>query len=242
MAAYPGLGTIAMIWPARATVDCERLDDGLHLFSAVDPKGRRGKRHYCYLIPGAAGNVMLHPPDAPSFFEQCRALIDAAGGVRWIFLTHDGDDSAGRAIATDIWRAEVLAHEAELARLAITGRGFSQDHDLDARLSVIVLPGHTAGYSCLRRRAAGGGAQFFAGHLMIRGARGWSGAASAPLFMQSLASLRRLADLDLDALMPEHAWSDAKGNERAPLAFDAGVRQQAVQQAVDGLLRKARSR
>jgi glyoxylase-like metal-dependent hydrolase (beta-lactamase superfamily II) len=142
------------------------------------------------------------------------------------------------------WRARPGAlrstlHAAELRRLGVrSGAGFAEPHDYDPEISVGLFPGHTQGYACLVRRR-GGVAYFFAGHLLIRGMHGWAGAASAQLFAESLASLARVADLDLDYLMPEHTWSDAGGFDRAPLAFGPDVRAAAVASARDGLLKKA---
>lgn len=226
-------------WQARSAIDVQTLDDGLTLFSTLDPVSRRGKRYYCYLLPTPRGNVMIHAPDSPSFYRAHAATIDALGGVRFLFLTHDGDDSDQTDAVLKRWDAKLLVHRADLGRMNRTpghslGDGFEGDHDVADGVSIVHLPGHSAGYSGLLRRQ-GGVTQFFGGHLLTEGPLGWRAARAYTLYDTARESLSRLKDIEFDMLMPDHVWLDTRTRALPPIRLDAAARRAVIDEALDHL-------
>src|SRR5262245_24755170 len=235
-------------WKHNSRIELREIDNRVLVFAGCEPTSKRGKHHYCYVIRAPAGNLMVHPPDAPSFYRDCGERIDAWGGVARIFFTHHGDASASCKTALGRWRAAVYAHleDAPAIRRKIEAADdgdvetFVAAHALGNDIDVVTLPGHTAGYSGLIARLPSG-VYFFAGHLIVRSKLGWQAAASAERFRDSVATVRRISELDVDFLMPEVTWDDAPEPLRAPLPFGASERRDAIASALEYLDRKVRA-
>jgi glyoxylase-like metal-dependent hydrolase (beta-lactamase superfamily II) len=221
-----------------------QIDDRLVAFEGTDPNSSRGKHHYCYVLQTARGNVMVHPPDAPTFIATSGDRLDALGGVQWIFLTHYGDANPNVRRFAERWQLRLLVHEADLEIASnrigerLTAETFREPFSLDSRCDVLLFPGHTAGYSCMSAKLASG-TYLLSGHLIVESKLAWHAAASRERAEASVDSLRRLAALEVDFLLPELTWDDAESGERAPLAFGDIKRQEAVQSALRYLARKS---
>lgn len=101
-----------------------------------------------YLIVRPEGNVLV---DSPRFAGQLVHGIEAAGGVRWIFLTHR-DDVADHEKWARRFGAERILHAADLSRgtQAVERRLQGRDPvSLAPDLLAIPTPGHTAGHAVL---------------------------------------------------------------------------------------------
>jgi glyoxylase-like metal-dependent hydrolase (beta-lactamase superfamily II) len=131
------------------------------------------------------------------------------------------------------WGAEVYGHALDTVQLGIAG-AFSGSHALDQHHEVLVLPGHTAGYSVVVRRQ-GQRAYLFGGHFLLKNKLGWRASGALRDLPAARASLSTLRALDIDVLLPEHAWDDAGREARSPVAFGSAVRKRAVDEALAAL-------
>lgn len=225
-------------WKSKSAVDIQKLDDDLTLFSTIDPISQRGKRYYAYLLRTSRGNVLLHAPDSPAFYQRHGAAIDALGGVQFLFLTHDGDDSDQTDVVLRRWNAQLCAHHLDLEKLARQkGRaqppaGFDGDHPFAEGVCVLHLPGHSAGYSALLRQR-GDTIQLFSGHLLIEGPHGWRAAQAYTLYDAAQESLRRLKTVAFNELLPDRAWLDVGPQALPPIRLGESDRLAALDEALD---------
>jgi len=101
-----------------------------------------------YLLVRPAGNVLV---DSPRFAAPLVKRIEALGGVRTLFLTHQ-DDVADQDKWAKHFGCERVLHAADVREATRdVERKFEGEEPvrLDDELLVIPTPGHTAGSSCL---------------------------------------------------------------------------------------------
>ena len=104
-----------------------------------------------YLLVRPGGNVLV---DSPRFAAPLVKRLEALGGVRWLFLTHQ-DDVADHAKFARHFGATRVLHAAdvqpgtrEVERVIEGGDPVALEPDL----LVLPTPGHTAGSACLLAR------------------------------------------------------------------------------------------
>ena len=156
-----------------------------------------------YLVVRPEGNVLV---DSPRFAGQLVRGIEAAGGVRWIFLTHR-DDVADHDKWARRFGAERILHAADVGRgtQAVERRLHGRDPvALAPDLLAIPTPGHTAGHAVL----------LYADRYLFTGDHlWWSPGRKALVASQSvcwyswkeqLESVRRLLDHRFEWVLPGH--------------------------------------
>ncbi|MDA0239672.1 MAG: MBL fold metallo-hydrolase [Proteobacteria bacterium] len=133
------------IWAAKNSFP-EHLEDNVYAcgFHAAASFGAAS-----YFIQRPEGNVLI---DSPRFAGHLLNKIDAMGGIRWMYLTHK-DDIAEHQKFRDRYGCDRIIHEDDLVRgledaeMIIRG---DQPVILDEGLTIIPVPGHTRGSTCLR--------------------------------------------------------------------------------------------
>lgn len=101
-----------------------------------------------YLIQRPEGNILI---DSPRFAGHLLDKIDAMGGIRWMYLTHK-DDIAEHQKFHDRYGCDRIIHEDDMVRglegaeMVIRG---DQPIILGDGLTIIPVPGHTRGSTCL---------------------------------------------------------------------------------------------
>ncbi|HXI02834.1 MAG TPA: hypothetical protein VNI57_06610, partial [Candidatus Saccharimonadales bacterium] len=170
--------------------------------------------HYCgyahegsfgassYLIRRAAGNVMV---DSPRAAGPLLRRIDAMGGVRLMFLTHQ-DDVADHDIIHRRYGCDRILHEADRhggtrgIERPIAGR---EPLILDADLTVIPVPGHTRGSAALLYREE---FLFTGDHLwgLEDGRLGASRGVAWHSWAEQIRSMERLRDVPFRWVLPGH--------------------------------------
>lgn len=170
--------------------------------------------HYCgyahegsfgassYLIRRAAGNVMV---DSPRAAGPLLRRIDAMGGVRLMFLTHQ-DDVADHEAVHRRYGCDRLLHEDDRhggtrgIERPITG---TEPVVLDAELTVIPVPGHTRGSAALLYREE---FLFTGDHLwgLEDGQLGASRGVAWHSWPEQIRSMERLRDVPFRWVLPGH--------------------------------------
>ena len=120
----------------------ERIEDDVH-FCGFASEASYGASSYLIVRPG--GNVLV---DSPRFTEPLARRLDALGGLRWMFLTHQ-DDVADHRKFRERFGCERILHEADAdfaAERLIEGRDPVR---LEDDLLILPTPGHTAGHQTL---------------------------------------------------------------------------------------------
>ncbi len=156
-----------------------------------------------YLV--RANNGGLWMVDAPRWAPSLVAAIERLGGLAGIFLTHR-DDVADAPQYAERFRVPMVIHErdadaAPTAERIITGDDAVQ---LAPGLTIIPLPGHTAGSQGLLRD---GGTLFSGDHVWwSRRIAGLNASREVcwHSWEEQTASMRRLRDLRFDRLLPGH--------------------------------------
>lgn len=144
-----------------------------------------------YLV-GRDPTVVIDPgPEAPDHVESVRRAAEARGGIRTVLLTHGHSDHGGGA---------------ELLGVQPTPLG---DGEELAGLRAIATPGHASDHFCFLldagATAANGIAICFSGDLVLG-----EGSSIVPArelggsLAEYMSSLRRLAALELDLILPGH--------------------------------------
>jgi glyoxylase-like metal-dependent hydrolase (beta-lactamase superfamily II)/ferredoxin len=126
----------------------EPIADGVYWcgFASRDSYGAQS-----YFIRRAAGNVLV---DSPRFAAPLVKRLEALGGIRTMYLTHQ-DDVADHERYRRHFGAEGIIHEAEISGgLRSIERPLSGDGpwELAPDLKIIATPGHTAGHTVLLYR------------------------------------------------------------------------------------------
>ncbi|KAG5185928.1 beta-lactamase-like protein [Tribonema minus] len=157
------------------------------------------------IVPPSRQNIMV---DVPRYSKRLADLVDAAGGVRYLFLTH-GDNAHGHAA----WKArfpaaervmhafDTLPHTRRVER-RIDGDGPWQ-LDPEGTAKIVYTPGHTYGSCALLYAPA---RALFTGDAVGWSWRrdaldGWSRENRAGLPRQA-ASMRALAEEDFEWMLP----------------------------------------
>lgn len=157
-----------------------------------------------FLIQRSAGqNVLV---DSPRFSKPLLRRIEDLGGVDTIFLTHR-DDVADFAKFRDHFGAKVVIHardatsETKNADLLIQG---TEAHVLDGELTIVPVPGHTAGSACLIYKQT----HLFSGdHLAYDAELGHPYAFRNACWYdwrEQIASMERLAKFEFEHILPGH--------------------------------------
>ncbi len=106
-----------------------------------------------YFIVEKFGNILI---DCPAWNQVNQQFLQQQGGVRWLFITHRGGIGKVREIS-QAFGCDILIQEQEaylLPRLDV--RTFQQEFTLSPYSSVIWMPGHSPGSSCLYYSESGG--------------------------------------------------------------------------------------
>lgn len=124
-----------------------QIDDNIYFCGFTS---ERSFGAWSYLIVRAEGNVLV---DSPRFTSPLVKKIEAMGGVKKMFLTHQ-DDIADHARFAEKFDAVRFMHEDDGAtrkgmEKAITGQ---EPFEIDDELVVIPTPGHTRGSAVLLYR------------------------------------------------------------------------------------------
>lgn len=123
----------------------ERIEDEVHFCGFASESSFGGSS---YLIVRPEGNVLV---DSPRFTAPLVRRIEALGGVRWMFLTHQ-DDVADHRKFRERFGCERVMHAEDAGfpvERPIEGR---EPVRLDRDLLAIPTPGHTAGHQVLLHR------------------------------------------------------------------------------------------
>jgi glyoxylase-like metal-dependent hydrolase (beta-lactamase superfamily II) len=184
-----------------------------------------------YLIAAADGTSIVVDP-GPCSADHVAAVLDAAGRVSRIFVTHAHHDHVGALQALRAATgAPVYAFDA----------GVEPDHRfLDgvevAGWTVLHTPGHAADHVCLARAD---GVVFSADHIM-----GWSTSVVGDDMADYIASLRRMLARDDRLYLPGHGPSIANPAEYTQFLLDHRLAREAAilvalargPQAIDALV------
>jgi glyoxylase-like metal-dependent hydrolase (beta-lactamase superfamily II)/ferredoxin len=156
-----------------------------------------------YLVRANDGGLWM--VDAPRWAPSLVTAIERLGGLAGIFLTHR-DDVADAPQYAERFQAPMVIHErdadaAPTAERIITG---DEPQALAPGLTIIPLPGHTAGSQGLLRDD---GTLFSGDHLWWSRRLGTLNASREVCWHswdEQTASMRRLRDLPFDRLLPGH--------------------------------------
>jgi glyoxylase-like metal-dependent hydrolase (beta-lactamase superfamily II)/ferredoxin len=153
-----------------------------------------------YLIVRPGGNVLV---DSPRFTAPLVRRIEAMGGVRWMFLTHQ-DDVADHGRFRERFGCDRIMHSGDAffpVERTIDGRDPVR---LEDDLVVLPTPGHTAGHQVLLHRD----------RYLFTGDHVWwdpqAGRLSASRrycwhsWSEQRQSMERLLDLSFDWILPGH--------------------------------------
>ena len=153
-----------------------------------------------YLIVRPGGNVLV---DSPRFTAPLVRRIEAMGGVRWMFLTHQ-DDVADHRRFRERFGCDRIMHAGDAffpVERTIDGRDPVR---LEDDLVVLPTPGHTAGHQVLLHRD----------RYLFTGDHVWwdpqAGRLSASRrycwhsWSEQRRSMKRLLDLSFDWILPGH--------------------------------------
>jgi glyoxylase-like metal-dependent hydrolase (beta-lactamase superfamily II)/ferredoxin len=131
----------------RAAIDAlpEKIAEDVYWcgFASKDSYGAQS-----YLITRPDGNVLV---DSPRFTQPLVERIEALGGIRYVYLTHQ-DDVADHERYRKHFAAEGIIHSAEVqGALRSIERQLRGDGpwNLDPDLRIIATPGHTKGHTVL---------------------------------------------------------------------------------------------
>jgi glyoxylase-like metal-dependent hydrolase (beta-lactamase superfamily II)/ferredoxin len=156
-----------------------------------------------YLIVRPEGNVLV---DSPRFTGSLVRRIEELGGIRLMFLTHR-DDVADHAKFRAHFGCERILHRADVTRgtrdAEIQPEG-TNPVELDDEITLIPVPGHTAGSTCLLYRDR---FLFTGDHLAWDGVRerlvAWRDVCWYDWGEQT-ESLKRLRDYRFEWVLPGH--------------------------------------
>lgn len=133
----------------RAAIDSfpERIDGNVY-FCGFTSESSFGAWSYLIVRPDAeGGNVLV---DSPRYNHRLAKRIEALGGVRTIFLTHQDDVADQDKYAKKFGSARVMHADDHAARHGVERVIEGADAvRLDADLRAIPTPGHTRGHTVL---------------------------------------------------------------------------------------------
>ena len=205
----------------------------------ISAPGTRGIQRYAYLLKRRAGNILVHGPDDPKFYDAFADVIDQHGGVALQLLTHKDEAAAGSVRAWKTWQAPIKVHafdEAPVRRKTenrVPLECFDREHRF-AGLQALWLPGHSVGFSCFRWHGANG-VYLFSGDLVVPTQRGWRGSGDLNAYRYSLNRLRRMK---FDYLLPNGGRADLP----PPIALRGDTRSTVFADVLDDLERRNKAR
>lgn len=228
-------------WKPRDAVAIDAIAPGLHRISARQASAR-GALHG-YFLERPDGNVLFHGPDRVAFYREYAAFFDERGGIGVQALTHYGDAGPACAHVQKVWGAPVRVNQWDLERTRRASglpilRGFENDASLVPGVDGIHLPGHSVGFTGFRLAVAGS-TYLVLGHgiRQLPSEGGWAIATGGPLIDVALRTLDKLAELEVDLLLPDNTrWGPAP-----PLPFGPAERA-AVRESARAYLIKKRAR
>jgi glyoxylase-like metal-dependent hydrolase (beta-lactamase superfamily II)/ferredoxin len=156
-----------------------------------------------YLVRANDGGLWMI--DAPRWAPSLVSAIERLGGLAGIFLTHR-DDVADAARYAERFHAPRVIHERDSDAMPSAERIVSGDNavPLAAGLTIIPVPGHTAGSLALLSER---GVLFSGDHLWWSRRLGTLNASREVCWYsweKQIASMRRLCELSFDRLLPGH--------------------------------------
>jgi len=186
---------------ARASFPLPLAEDVFHC--GYHSEASFGATSYLVVRPEErGGNVLI---DSPRWNDGLVRRLEELGGVRTLFLTH-ADDVAEHARLAARFGCERVMHAGD----AVPGVERLVDGlepvALDAELTVIPTPGHTAGSACLLYRDA---FLFTGDHLAWSESRGHLYAFRSATWYDwetQIRSMERLAERRFEWVLPGHGW------------------------------------
>jgi glyoxylase-like metal-dependent hydrolase (beta-lactamase superfamily II) len=156
-----------------------------------------------FLVAGPKYNLMV---DTPACTPRVVDAVRAAGGLRYIFLSHR--DEIGEI--AELHRATggaVIMHRSEADQVPCgVDLVFDTDFEVEPGVQVIHTPGHSPGSSCLLLHRGDLRVLFTGDHILRRREE-----IPAPLkfpwtwdWSAQVASARRLLELEFDYIVPSH--------------------------------------
>jgi glyoxylase-like metal-dependent hydrolase (beta-lactamase superfamily II)/ferredoxin len=139
------IGTRGPSAAKQAAADFPLLIDGdVYYCGFTSPKSFGGSS---YFVTHAAGNWLV---DSPKFLPQLVRQFEAAGGIKYIFLTHQ-DDVADADKYARHFAAQRIIHRAELAAQLDAEIVLEGDERIDVAPGFVAIPtpGHTRGHLVL---------------------------------------------------------------------------------------------
>ncbi len=176
-----------------------RLDDGVW---ACGYNAEASFGAHSYLLAHPAGNVLI---DSPRWLPALAAAIARLGGIARIVLTHRDDVADAGAYAAH-FGAEVMIHQRDADAFPAATRIIAGDQkaELGGGLSLLPLPGHTAGSMAL---LAHGRFLFSGDHLWSSRTQGRLAASRSACWhswSRQRASMARLLDERFRVVLPGH--------------------------------------
>jgi hypothetical protein len=171
-------------------------------------------RHFSYFLHRKGGNILFNPIDDAAFLKKSKPMFDAAGGVKWIFLTHGGDACPAARYVHDQYGATLYGHDvwdadkAKVRSKVPIGAKFSGNHVFEKEIEVIDATGHCPYFHAFLFKA--GGKTHLLTSDMLEGRAGGKWAVNVPerLVRQGIDSLERLFGMDFDFLCPSFAHKE----------------------------------
>jgi glyoxylase-like metal-dependent hydrolase (beta-lactamase superfamily II)/ferredoxin len=159
-----------------------------------------------WFIKRPGGNVLV---DSPRFAAPLVKRIEALGGVKWMFLTHQ-DDVADHAKWTAKFGCKRVLHAEDVhggtSDVEVQPAG-NEPTQLEPGLTVIPTPGHTAGSACLLFNGASESFLFGGDHIAYSPRRGHLYAfrdACWYSWPEVVRSLEKLRAYDFNWVLPGH--------------------------------------
>jgi glyoxylase-like metal-dependent hydrolase (beta-lactamase superfamily II)/ferredoxin len=155
-----------------------------------------------YLVTHSKGNWLV---DSPRFTQHLVRRIEAMGGLRYIFLTHE-DDVADAAKFANYFRAALIIHQHDgavqpQAEIVLDGAAPVQ---IESGFRIIPTPGHTRGHCVMLHD----GCYLFTGdHLWWEPQKKRLGASRNACWYSwssQIASMQRLLDETFEWVLPGH--------------------------------------
>jgi hydroxyacylglutathione hydrolase len=147
---------------------------------------------HAYLWLRSDGNVLFYNTSLPAELDA----IEQLGGVAWQYLSHRDEVAPSLADIRRRFAAQLCCHALEAPaaeRRSPVDITFDAPHTPLPALDVIPTPGHTAGSTCYRVRAAGDLSYLFTGDTLFPDGAGWGtyvAKGDRPALRQSLELLR----------------------------------------------------
>ena len=128
------------------------------------PPNRETLGGTAYLIVEKTGNILL---DCPVWNEENLSFILAAGGVRWLFLSHRGGmGSKVGQVQADLGCQVVIQEQEAYLLPSVKTTSFQQEFSFTPNCFAIWTPGFSPGSACLYYKADGG-VLFSGRHLLV---------------------------------------------------------------------------